>query len=29
MVLDVSRERADGDPAHHGHSVLRSWPVHG
>jgi anti-sigma-K factor RskA len=26
-VLDVSREAADGDPAHSGHSVLRSRPI--
>jgi hypothetical protein len=26
-VLDVSREPADGDPAHSGHSVLRSKPI--
>lgn len=26
-VLDVSREAADGDPAHSGHSVLRSQPI--
>jgi anti-sigma-K factor RskA len=27
-VLDISREPADGDPAHSGHSVLRSRPIH-
>jgi anti-sigma-K factor RskA len=27
-VLDISREPADGDPAHSGHSVLRSGPLH-
>jgi hypothetical protein len=27
-VLDISREPADGDPAHSGHSVLRSRPLH-
>jgi anti-sigma-K factor RskA len=27
-VLDISREPADGDPAHSGHSVLRSHPIH-
>jgi anti-sigma-K factor RskA len=27
-VLDISREPADGDPAHSGHSVLRSPPLH-
>jgi anti-sigma-K factor RskA len=26
-VLDISREAADGDPAHSGHSVLRSRPI--
>ena len=26
-VLDISREPADGDPAHSGHSVLRSRPI--
>jgi Anti-sigma-K factor rskA len=26
-VLDVSREADDGDPAHSGHSVLRSRPI--
>jgi anti-sigma-K factor RskA len=26
-VLDISREPADGDPAHSGHSVLRSRPL--
>jgi anti-sigma-K factor RskA len=27
-VLDISREPGDGDPAHSGHSVLRSRPIH-
>jgi anti-sigma-K factor RskA len=26
-VLDISREAADGDPGHSGHSVLRSHPI--
>jgi len=26
-VLDISREPGDGDPAHSGHSVLRSRPI--
>ena len=26
-VLDISREAADGDPGHSGHSVLRSRPI--
>ena len=26
-VLDISREPADGDPGHSGHSVLRSRPI--
>ena len=26
-VLDISREPADGDPTHSGHSVLRSRPI--
>jgi anti-sigma-K factor RskA len=28
-ILDVSRERADGDPAHSTVSVLRSEPIRG